>query len=205
MRSFKQHSKVEVLGTPPQSWISYPDGLRLCKFLQLTKALQPLLQYASDRGAKSDDRPDFLESQFLPVKADTNHVLVRTKDLWINATHIVKCTGLHREREMARIRMVENVHTQTGRAGGTYVDPSVGFRLCHIYRLDELESNLRLVLEEHGYQLETPSQPEMVSNSNIACTAKLSCVSYYTEAENGSFLPPIKEPQMQAVLPDLYP
>ncbi|KAF9733806.1 hypothetical protein PMIN03_011750 [Paraphaeosphaeria minitans] len=159
MKTLKQHTNVEVVGRL-QSWISYPDGLRLCEFLQLTNALLPLLDYASEKGARPDKKSNFFEPQFLGVQAGETNVLIRRKDLWINATRIVRAGVCDHAREISKIRARENVNTiQAGAAAGTYVDPSIGLRLCQEYGLNELESILRRALEEQGYRQRDSSQP----------------------------------------------
>jgi hypothetical protein len=242
LRIIKKHSKVKSLGAPPKSWISYSDGLHLCEFLHLTETLQALLDYASERGAIPDGKPTFF-FPFLEVKAGKTTVLIREKDLWINATHLVKAGGFNPTHKIPEIRARGNVSIQAGFGAGTYVKPSVGLQLCQEYGLSELQSNLQFILEKNGYQQRDPSQlanttpspsirksnatklphptiqelntgsltderspqPELVSNLCIAGKPKLSYVSFFTEVENGSFLPPIKEPQMQAVQPDPNP
>lgn len=165
MATLKQHTKVEVSESrPQQSWISYSDGRLLCQFLVLTDTLLPLLDYGLKQGASLDDKPNFLEPEFLGIKAGETTVYIRRKDLWVNATHIVKAGGFHRRREIPKIRERETYdYVRAGGAAGTYVSPSIGLQLCEEYGLNELQSVLRQVLEEHGYQRGDPSQPAVTA------------------------------------------
>ena len=131
------------------SWVSYDQGVLLCRELQVADVLKPLLNHAYDLGYQG-------------VSAEpTNHsrnflVTIRKPDLWVNATHILKATGAWK-KEMEKVRRNHRYEiVRGGRADlqGTYVEPEVGVQLCQQYRLDDLGRLLLQELRMHGYERE---------------------------------------------------
>ena len=176
IRLLQQHVEFQKVGN--KFWISYPSALHLCKHLQLTDALSPLLNHAWKMGARPDGKPNPFEL-FLQVDAGTTKVGIRSKDLWINATHVVAAAAVSDSRQEIK-QIQERVACEIVQGDsafqGTYVDPLTGLQLCTEYNLTKLASDLQRILKELGWdQSQSANQ-----------------ISYVTEATNQSFLPLIE-------------
>ena len=149
LRILKKHTSIQVVGRPLQSWIPYQDGYFLCEFLQLTDTLRPLLEYGKKQGMNLNDQTNYLSNpEFLTVQAGQTMVSIRSADMWINVTHILKAGGYNRS-EAANVRGKVKHEILRGDLAtqGTYVDPQAGLDLCKEYKLEDLESILRSYLE----------------------------------------------------------
>jgi hypothetical protein len=91
-------------------------------------------------------------------------------DDWLNATHILKAGGLNHLREIPQIQAKENCETVKGdvRYEGLYVSPSTALALCERYKLLDVKQLLHTHLKAQDHRHEVP---------------------YFSEVEDGSFLP----------------
>ena len=151
-------------------WIPYADAKLLCDHLGLTHELGGVLRDALNYASLRDERPSqaFLAfAHFESVHLGTYQIHVRTTDLWVNATNIVKAAGHVNDghiRDRADLKPVDII--KKGPSRGTYVSPAKGLLLCGNYDLDDLGKRLETFLQERGFDT---NDALLSKNENSGC------------------------------------
>ena len=144
--------KVCVFNGNRSSWVPFGVGANLCRQLDLTQTLRPLLEYGKNQGEQCSQIAT--SEHYFQVETGRDIIYVRKADFRINAAHLRKASGLTRH-ELAKIRKALRPDQYTivrGRAQGTYVDAPIAIEWCRERGLDPLQNVIEATLKEHGYQ-----------------------------------------------------
>ncbi|MCJ1306023.1 hypothetical protein MMC08_008841 [Hypocenomyce scalaris] len=121
-----------------------------CKDQEQQSSQDQEQQSCQDQEQQSCQGPSIISrsDSFVPVRIGEKVVMIRERDLKINATHILNVAGLGRRKLTAWRKDLQNLEIVRGYGPvqGTYVDYQVGLRLCHQHRLKKLEQRLRCSL-----------------------------------------------------------
>ena len=132
--------------------IKYGQSKRLSNYLGVLLELQPLFDYGDDNLGLPKTLPIDALSLYLEIFQEAlmgpHRVSVQSRDLWVNASHILMAGGDHRRRLKERIEnevdgRVERVLGVPRAHQGLYVSLNDGLVLCKRYGLSELMENLK--------------------------------------------------------------
>ncbi|MCJ1249960.1 hypothetical protein MMC30_007186 [Trapelia coarctata] len=141
----KGHTQIED-DSNGMSWVCYEHGYFLSRALDLQYKLRPLLLY--HRQDLSFDANRLYEANYLigyiPVNAGKGSVMIRRLDFRVNATHILKEAGLHRQTAKLLRKTDVNFDIVSGapKYQGSYVNFLDALQLCERYRLNQLRDLL---------------------------------------------------------------
>ena len=172
------------------AWITFEDLKLLSAYLELSDTLQPLYDYVDKHLSFPTALPtESLSSYFQifqMVSAGRYEVSIRSRDVWVNATHVLKAAGFHSRKGRLRneINSSELLQEVPQQHRDRCVSLSDGLALCMCYGLHELGKSLE-TLRADG-EVEILDQPE---RSSVNHFVEQSSYSAIPAEESGDFMP----------------
>ena len=128
------------------SWVCFEHGYHLCRALELQHKLRSLLRHHYPElsfNARQLYDTNYLIGYF-SVDGDKGSVMIRKLDFRVNATHLLREAGMHRQTAKLLRKQDINFDIVSGAAKyqGSYVSFPDALCLCEKYRLDRLKGVL---------------------------------------------------------------